>query len=112
MHCSDGVLPGWSWSGVVAFLSVLLLASLPYAAEAGKCIEPSRGSTAFCEINYQVYVSADTLANDTAYWFALDRAAESLTEEWDKNMGCSARYASLVSLGSMRALPFLASTQT
>jgi hypothetical protein len=60
--------PGLGWSALGAVISVLVLLALPNAAEAGKCVDPPRGSTAFCQISYQVYVSADTMANDTAYW--------------------------------------------
>ena len=72
-----------------AALAALLVAILSREATAGKCIEPPKGATAFCGIDFQVYVSSDTQANDTAYWFTLDRRAEKLTEEWEANMGCS-----------------------
>lgn len=131
----------FGWSALGAVLAVLVLLTLPNTAEAGKCVDTPKGSTAFCQISYQVYVSADTMANDTAYWsvsfafvlmillfsapiatvpcpaaqrsnpcksardivvvanvllythrFDLDKKAETLTEEWNKNMGCSQRF--------------------
>jgi len=64
-------LSSGTWQWVV--LAVLLLAMSP-SADAGKCLTPPKGSTAFCEISYQVYVSAETQNNDTAYWYVTHSA--------------------------------------
>ena len=65
-HLSSGT---WHW----VVLAVLLVAMSP-SADAGKCLTPPKGSTAFCEISYQVYVSAETQNNDTAYWYVTHSA--------------------------------------
>ena len=59
---------GYGWIALGVVLGLLLLVSLPSVAEAGKCVRPPRGSTAFCQIDFQVYVAADTMSNDTTYW--------------------------------------------
>jgi len=59
---------GYGWIALGVVLGLLLLVLLPSVAEAGKCVRPPRGSTAFCQIDFQVYVAADTMSNDTTYW--------------------------------------------
>ena len=49
-------------------LVLMFVVALPHVAEAGKCIQPPKGGTAFCSIEYQVYVASDTASNDTDYW--------------------------------------------
>ena len=60
----------WAWGGLGAALGVLACVLLVQPTEAGKCVKPPKGSTAFCEIGHQVYVSSDTMQNDTEYWCA------------------------------------------
>jgi hypothetical protein len=77
-HREDEQLPpspprwakGLGGGRLCVFLVLAFLVALPHLAEAGKCIQPPKGGTAFCNIDYQVYVAADTASNDTDYWFA------------------------------------------
>ena len=62
--CMQSAESGFLW----LLLALTLVVALPHLAEAGKCVQPPKGGTAFCQIDYQVYVSADTANNDTDYW--------------------------------------------
>lgn len=59
---------GCAWGVPGAALGVLVCVLFAQSTEAGKCVRPPKGSTAFCEVGHQVYVSSDTMQNDTAYW--------------------------------------------
>lgn len=62
--CVQSAESGFLW----LLLALTLVVALPHLAEAGKCVQPPKGGTAFCQIDYQVYVSTDTANNDTDYW--------------------------------------------
>jgi hypothetical protein len=50
-------------------MGVLACVLIAQPTEAGNCVRPPKGSTAFCEVSHQVYVSSDTMQNDTDYWY-------------------------------------------